>query len=114
MNSKDCAQLGKAFKGRPREVHDGGFTAHSFCLRGCCNDTASARSPCFQWPTHVAISDWMWLQIARRTFAVEAQRQVYDTLKMREFPRHDRQNYVQRAVPITARLPGRRRATVHN
>jgi hypothetical protein len=56
----------------------------------------------------------MWLRIARRAFAVEAQRQVCDTLQMREFRRHDRQIYVQRAVLMTAHLPGRRPATVHN
>jgi hypothetical protein len=45
---------------------------------------------------------------------VEARRQAYDTLEMREFRRHDCQIYVQRAVLLTARLPGRRRATAHN
>jgi hypothetical protein len=45
----------------------------------------------------------MWLRIARRAFAVEAQRQAYVTLKMREFRRHDRQIYVQGAVLMTAR-----------
>jgi hypothetical protein len=90
------------------------ITAHSFCVRGSCNEAASARSPCFQRPTHARFSAWMWLRIARRAFAVEAPRQAYDTLKMREFRQHDRQIYVQGAVLMTARLPGRRRATVHN
>ena len=45
---------------------------------------------------------------------MEARRQAYDTLEMREFRRHDCQIYVQRAVLLTARLPGRRRATAHN